>query len=49
MDEQKDDFCLKWAEFQSNLSFTFDQLRKSEEYVDVTLSVEGKSIKCHKV
>ena len=49
MDKPKDYVCLKWTEFQSNLSPILDLLRKSEEYADVTLIVEGKSIKCHKV
>lgn len=49
MEEPKEDYCLKWSEFQTNLTNTFDQLRKTEDFVDVTLSVGGKSLKCHKV
>lgn len=49
MDETKEDLCLKWDNFQSNLTDTFNQLRKNEDFVDVTLSVGGQSIKCHKV
>ena len=49
MEEPKENYCLKWSEFQTNLTNTFDQLRKTEDFVDVTLSVGGKSLKCHKV
>ena len=49
MEESRDELCLKWDNFQSNLTDTFDQLRKSEDFVDVTLTVGGRSIKCHKV
>ena len=48
MDEPRD-FCLKWSDFQNNLSQTFDNLRKSENFVDVTLSAGGRNIQCHKV
>eukprot|EP00092_Neocalanus_flemingeri_P002323 GFUD01002481.1.p1 GENE.GFUD01002481.1~~GFUD01002481.1.p1 ORF type:complete len:605 (-),score=132.40 GFUD01002481.1:649-2463(-) len=49
MEEPRDELCLKWDNFQSNLTDTFDQLRKTEDFVDVTLTVGGRSIKCHKV
>ena len=49
MVESKDDYILKWSEFQSSLASTFDKLRRSGEFVDMTLSVEGKTLKCHKV
>jgi len=49
MEEPKDELCLKWDNFQSILTDTFDQLRQAEDFVDVTLSVGGRSLKCHKV
>ena len=49
MVDTKDDYCLKWTEFESNLTRTFNQLRKSQDFVDVTISVGGSSLKCHKV
>ena len=49
MEDAKEDYVLKWSEFQTNLTSTFDQLRRTEDFVDVTLSVGGRSIKCHKV
>lgn len=49
MEEPKEEMCLKWDNFQSILTNTFDQLRQAEDFVDVTLSVGGRSLKCHKV
>jgi hypothetical protein len=43
-------FCLKWNNYQANLTSVFDQLLQSESFVDVTLTTdEGHSLKCHKV
>lgn len=43
-------FCLRWNNYQTNLTNVFDQLLQNESFVDVTLaSDEGQSIKCHKV
>ncbi len=42
--------CLKWNDYQSNLTAVFDQLLQNESFVDVTISTEeGHSLKCHKV
>ena len=49
MEEPKDELCLKWDNFQSILTDTFDQLRQSEDFVDVTLACEGRTIKAHRV
>ncbi|XP_034656646.1 protein bric-a-brac 2 isoform X2 [Drosophila subobscura] len=42
-------FCLRWNNYQSNLTNVFDELLQSESFVDVTLSCEGQSIKAHKM
>ncbi|XP_039488267.1 protein bric-a-brac 2 isoform X1 [Drosophila santomea] len=42
-------FCLRWNNYQSNLTNVFDELLQSESFVDVTLSCEGHSIKAHKM
>jgi len=43
-------FCLRWNNYQANLTLVFDQLLQNESFVDVTLSTdEGQSLKCHKV
>ena len=40
---------LKWNRYEENLLSVFDQLLQQEALVDVTLSTEGKSLRCHKV
>ena len=43
-------FCLRWNNYQNNLTHVFDQLLQNEAFVDVTLTTdEGQSVKCHKV
>ena len=43
-------FCLQWNQFQNNVKTTFQFLRKTEEYSDVTLACEdGQQIEAHRV
>lgn len=42
-------FCLRWNNYQNNLTSCFDQLLQSQSFVDVTLACEGQSLKAHKV
>ncbi|XP_067648462.1 protein bric-a-brac 1 [Eurosta solidaginis] len=42
-------FCLRWNNYQSNLTSVFDQLLQTESLVDVTLACDGRSIKAHKM
>ncbi|XP_058122941.1 protein bric-a-brac 2-like [Anopheles ziemanni] len=42
-------FCLRWNNYQTNLTSVFDQLLQSESFVDVTLACDGQSIKAHKM
>ena len=43
-------FCLKWNDFQKNTIKTFSQLRREEEFFDVTLvSDDQKQMMAHKV
>lgn len=42
-------FCLRWNNYQSNLTHVFDQLLQSEAFVDVTLACDGHSVKAHKM
>ncbi|KAF2356572.1 BTB/POZ domain [Trinorchestia longiramus] len=42
-------FCLRWDNFHSNIATSFEQLRDHEDFVDVTLACEGRTIKAHKV
>ncbi|XP_037085634.1 broad-complex core protein isoforms 1/2/3/4/5-like [Pollicipes pollicipes] len=47
--EEDQHFCLKWNNYQSNMTAVFDQLRENEAFVDVTLACEGSQLKAHKV
>lgn len=43
-------FCLRWNNYQSNLTTVFDQLLQSESFVDVTLAcTDGHTVKAHKM
>ncbi|PSN57465.1 hypothetical protein C0J52_08027 [Blattella germanica] len=42
-------FCLRWNNHQSNLLSVFDQLLHDESFVDVTLAVEGRLLRAHKM
>ena len=43
-------FCLKWNDFQTNISSSFGFLRKEQDFSDVTLACDGDTkIEAHKV
>ena len=43
-------FCLKWNDFQTNVSKTFSTLRKEQDFFDITLlSDDGEAVSAHKV
>ena len=43
-------FCLKWNDFQTNVSKTFSTLRKEQDFLDITLlSDDGEAVSAHKV
>ncbi|XP_045600357.1 protein bric-a-brac 2 isoform X3 [Procambarus clarkii] len=45
-----DHFCLRWNNYQTNMTAVFDQLLQEEVFVDVTLSCEGgQQLRAHKV
>lgn len=44
-----DKFCLRWNDFESNVSSAFRDLRKEEDFFDVTLACEDSQMKAHKV
>jgi len=45
-DEQ---YCLKWNSYKSSVTSAFKKLRENQEFVDVTLSSDGKSCQAHRV
>ena len=48
--QEQQQYCLRWNNYQSNLTTVFDELLRRESFVDVTLSTdEGHAVKCHKV
>jgi hypothetical protein len=43
-------FCLKWNNFQENISTAFGSLREDNDFSDVTLACEdGQQVEAHKV
>jgi len=42
-------FCLRWNDFESNISFAFRELRDDKDFFDVTLACEDEQIQAHKV
>lgn len=49
-----ENFCLRWNDFESNVSVAFRDLRNEEDFFDVTLacddtSGQGRTLRAHKV
>jgi hypothetical protein len=42
-------FCLRWNDFESNLSKSFRELREEADFFDLTLSVGDQQIQAHKL
>lgn len=42
-------YCLRWNNYQSNMTSVFHQLLQTEAFVDVTLACNEASLKAHKV
>jgi len=42
-------FCLKWNDFETNISAAFRDLREEKDFFDVTLACEDNQIEAHKV
>ena len=42
-------YCLKWNNYQSNVTSTFKELLAVEDFVDITLMAEGGALRAHKV
>lgn len=42
-------YCLRWNNYQSNMTSVFHHLLKTQAFVDVTLACNDQSLKAHKV
>jgi len=42
-------FCLRWNDFESNISGAFRELREDKDFFDVTLACDDDQIQAHKV
>ncbi|XP_023327405.1 protein tramtrack, beta isoform isoform X4 [Eurytemora carolleeae] len=49
MVSEAEKFCLKWNDFETNLSRAFSELREEKDFFDVTLVCEDNQLDAHKV
>jgi len=42
-------FCLRWNDFESNISCAFRELREDKDFFDVTLACDEEQVQAHKV
>jgi len=42
-------FCLRWNDFETNISGAFRELRDEKDFFDVTIACENEQIQAHKV
>merc|ERR1712106_26001 len=42
-------FCLRWNDFENNISSAFRELREDKDFFDVTLACEDNQLQAHKV
>jgi len=42
-------FCLRWNDFESNISVAFREIREEKDFFDCTLSVGDRQIQAHKL
>ena len=42
-------FCLKWNDFERNISLSFREIREENDFFDVTLACDDKQIRAHKL
>jgi len=49
MSSTTDKFCLRWNDFESNISAAFKELRDDKDFFDVTLACDDDQLLAHKV
>jgi len=42
-------FCLRWNDFETNISSAFKELREEKDFFDITLACDDSQIQAHKV
>ena len=42
-------FCLRWNDFEANISVAFKEIREEKDFFDVTLACDDSQIQAHKV
>jgi len=42
-------YCLRWNDFETNISTAFRELREQKDFFDVTLACDDKQVQAHKV
>ena len=42
-------FCLRWNDFESNISLAFREIREDKDFFDVTLACDDDQMQAHKV
>ena len=46
---ESEKFCLRWNDFETNISNAFKELREEKDFFDVTLACEDSQMQAHKV
>jgi len=49
MASAKEKFCLRWNDFEKNISGAFQEIRSDKDFFDVTLSCEDGQVSAHKL
>jgi len=49
MNDDQQQFCLRWNDFQTNMVASFKHLRDEKSFTDVTIACDGQSTKAHKM
>ena len=44
-----DKFCLRWNDFEVNISNAFHELKEEKDFTDVTLACADNQVEAHKV
>merc|ERR1712050_417117 len=42
-------FCLRWNNFETNISCAFKDIREEKQFFDITIACEDEQIQAHKV